>query len=222
MANPDFLPLTEYREYSAEEMMRRATEFYEDMKRRRSVRNFSKKPVPKEVIETCLKAAISAPSAANIQPWKFVVISDPDVKRQIRHAAEREAKELYNKWAPEEGVDAFSPFDTSGTSHFLEDAPYLIAVFANNYGFSEMAEEFRYYYVRESVGIATGILITAIHRAGLAMLTHTPNPMNFLNRILKRPDNEQPVLILVVGYPAENAIVPNFQKKSLDEAVTFI
>lgn len=221
MSEPKFIPHTGYKEYPVEEMRQRARDFYEDMKRRRTVRDFSDRPVPREIIENCLRTAGTAPNGANKQPWHFTVVSDPEVKKQIREAAEKEEREFYENRAPDEWLEALAPLGTDADKPFLETAPYLIAIFSKSYGIKENGDKETFYYVKESVGIATGMLITAIHNAGLVSLTHTPSPMKFLNKILERPDNERPFLLLVVGYPAENVEVPDITKKSLDEIADF-
>jgi nitroreductase len=203
-------------------MQQRAAGFYADLRRRRTVRDFSDRPVPREIIENCLLAAGTAPSGANMQPWHFVVVSDPEVKRQIRAAAEAEEREFYSGRAPEEWLEALAPLGTDEHKPFLETAPYLIVIFAQNYGLAPDGQKIKHYYVSESVGIATGILITAIHQAGLVSLTHTPSPMGFLSQILNRPPNERAYLILVVGYPAGNAQVPVISKKTLNKFVSFV
>lgn len=222
MTKPKFIPLTGYREYPEEEMRRRAAEFYADMQRRRSVRDFSDRAVPRAIIEDCLRAANTAPSGANMQPWHFVVVSDPDVRRRIREAAEEEERAFYAERATSEWLEALAPLGTDEHKPFLETAPYLIAIFVQHYGLLPDGGKIKHYYAVESVGIATGVLITAIHQAGLASLTHTPSPMGFLNEILGRPENEQPFLLLVVGYPADDATVPDISKKSLEEIATFL
>ncbi|HZS10573.1 MAG TPA: nitroreductase family protein [Blastocatellia bacterium] len=222
MAEPKFIPLTGYREYSIEEMKERAAAFREQMLRRRTVRYFADRPVPREIIEDCLMVAGSAPSGANLQPWHFVVVSDPAIKRQIREGAEKEEYEFYHHRAPREWLDALAPLGTDEHKPFLEAAPYLIAIFAQSYGLLPDGRKVKNYYVQESVGIATGMLIMAIHNAGLAALTHTPSPMGFLNGILSRPAHEKPFLLLVVGYPAEDAVVPDIGKKTLGEIATFV
>lgn len=222
MADPKFLPLTSWRELDPDEMLNRAAEFRQQMQRRRTVRFFSDRPVPREVIEDCLLAAGTAPSGANLQPWYFVVVSDPAIKHRIRVEAEAEEHEFYTHKAPQEWLDALAPLGTDEHKPFLETAPYLIVVFAQSYGVLPDGRKVKNYYVQESVGIATGMLITAVHNAGLVSLTHTPSPMGFLNEILGRPANEKPFLILVVGYPAENAIVPDIGKKPLEEIATFV
>ncbi len=221
MAEPELRPLTSYREYPVAEMERRAVAFYEDIRRRRSVREFSDRPVPRTIIEHCLLAAGTAPNGANRQPWHFVVVTDPDVRRKIRLAAEEEEHEFYTGRAPQAWLDALAPLGTDEHKPFLETAPYLIAIFVQRYGVLPDGSQVKHYYAMESVGIATGILITAVHNAGLVSLTHTPSPMNFLNTLLERPPNERPFLLLVVGYPAENAMVPTITKKPLDEIATF-
>ncbi len=216
-----FLPLSGHRKYSPEEMVERASAFYEELKRRRSVRHFSDRPVPEKVIEKALLAAGTAPCGANRQPWHFVVVRTATMKRRIREAAESEEREFYEGRAPEEWLEALAPLGTDADKPFLEDAPLLIAIFAERYGIGSNGEKVKNYYVQESVGIATGMLITALHFAGLATLTHTPSPMGFLNQILGRPKNERPFLLLVVGYPADDARVPDIRKKSLEETTTF-
>lgn len=217
-----FVPLSGYEEYSTKEMETRSAAFYEQVRRRRTVRHFSDRPVPCQVIENCLLAAGTAPSGANMQPWHFVVVSDPAIKRQIRQAAEAEEREFYGGRAPQEWLDALAPLGTDEHKPFLETAPYLIAIFAQSYSLLPDGRKVKNYYVQESVGIATGLLITALHHSGLATLTHTPSPMGFLNQILDRPQNERPFLLLVIGYPAENAQVPVITKKSLAEIATFL
>lgn len=222
MTEKNFVPHKDYKEYPVEKMRRRARSFYKDMKRRRTVRNFSDRPVPREIIEDCLKTAGTAPNGANKQPWHFTVVSDPEVKKKIREAAEEEEREFYENRATDEWLEALAPLGTDANKPFLEDAPYLIAIFSQSYGIKENGDKETFYYVKESVGIATGMLITAIHNAGLASLTHTPSPMGFLNKILDRPENERPFLLLVVGYPEKDVEVPDIEKKTLDEIATFI
>jgi nitroreductase len=214
-------PLDSYREYPQGEMIRRAAEFYDDLRRRRTVRDFAERPVPREIIEDCLRAAGTAPSGANLQPWHFVAVSDPGIKARIRVAAEKEEREFYGGRAPQEWLDALAPLGTRPEKPFLETAPYLIAIFVQRYGLEGDGAQVKHYYAMESVGIATGMLITAIHHAGLASLTHTPSPMKFLNDILERPENERPFLLLVVGYPAPDAKVPEISRKDLNEITTF-
>ncbi len=221
---PEFVPHAGYVEYPPDEMQGRAARFAADVSRRRTVREFSDRPVPAGIIEDCLRAAGSAPSGANLQPWHFVVVTDPSVKQRIREAAEAEEREFYHGKAPQEWLDALAPLGTDEHKAFLETAPVLVAVFAQTYGQLPDGRKVKHYYVSESVGIATGILITAVHHAGLASLTHTPSPMGFLNEILDRPANERPFLLLVVGYPAPDARVPAhaLRKKPLDEIATFV
>lgn len=222
MTKTEFIPLGNYQQYSEEEMLKRSQSFYEDIKRRRTVRDFSDKPVPKEVIENCIKAAGTAPSGANLQPWHFVVVSIPEIKKKIRVAAEEEEKEFYSNRAPKEWLEVLEPLGTDEHKPFLETAPYLIAVFHKSFDVLQDGRQIKQYYAIESTGIATGILITAIHNAGLVSLTHTPSPMNFLNDILSRPKNERPFLLLVVGYPERDAKVPDIKKKTLREIASFI
>ena len=221
MPQPRFLPLKSYREYPIEDMTQRAADFYKEVDRRRSVREFSDRPVPRRVIEDCLRAAGTAPSGANLQPWHFVVVADPGLKRRIREGAEEEELKFYTERAPQEWLDALAPLGTNEHKPFLETAPYLIAIFAQSHGVRADGSQFKHYYAAESVGIATGILITAIHNAGLVSLTHTPSPMRFLNEILDRPANERPFLLLVVGYPEEGAVVPDIERKALEKIATF-
>jgi len=221
MTQPRFLPLKSYREYLLEEMTQRAADFYQEVDRRRTVREFSDRPVPRGIIEDCLRAAGTAPSGANLQPWHFVVVGDPGLKRRIREGAEEEELKFYTERAPQEWLDALAPLGTNEHKPFLETAPYLIAIFAQGHGVRPDGSQFKHYYAAESVGIASGILITAIHNAGLVSLTHTPSPMRFLNEILDRPANERPFLLLVVGYPEEGAVVPDIKRKALEEIATF-
>lgn len=222
MTSPKFTPLTSYREYPSEEMVERAAAFYAEIRRRRTVRDFSSRPVPREIIEHALLAAGTAPSGANLQPWHFVVISDPARKAEIRVAAEAEEREFYQHRAPQEWLDALAPLGTTEHKPFLETAPYLIAIFSQSYGLLPDGRKVKNYYVNESVGIATGVLITALHSAGLATLTHTPSPMGFLNKICGRPAHEKPFLLLITGYPADDAEVPDIAKKSLSDIATFL
>jgi nitroreductase len=214
--------LPDYREYSAQEMTQRASAFYADLRRRRSIRQFSDRPVPRAVIEACLCAAGTAPSGANMQPWTFVAVSDPAVKRRIREGAEEQERALYEHRASEEWLGALAPLGTDANKPFLEQAPYLIAVFGQRYALAPDGSQIKHYYVTESVGVATGMLVAALHHAGLGVLTYTPSPMRFLGEILGRPANERPFLLLVVGYPAEYAHVPDIRKKTLDEIAIFV
>jgi len=201
-------------------MQLRSQIFFENLSTRRTIRNFSDKPVDREVIENCIKTASTAPSGANMQPWHFVLISDPEIKMQIRVAAEEEEKKFYETRAPKEWLEALAPLGTDNNKPYLETAPYLIAIFMQRYGKLPDGRKVKHYYGLESVGIATGMLITAIHDAGLASLTHTPSPMGFLNEILKRPKNERPFLLLVVGHPDEGAAIPDIKRKDIDEIMT--
>ena len=221
MTDSRFISL-DFHEYPPEEMQRRAADFRAEMQRRRSVRDFADRPVPRIIIEDCLRTAGSAPSGANMQPWHFVAVAEPSVKKKIRDAAEEEEREFYANRAPDEWLDALAPLGTDASKPFLETAPCLIAIFAQRYGLGPDGTRTKHYYVQESVGIATGLLIAALHRAGLATLTHTPSPMNFLSEILDRPENERPFLLLVVGYPTPDAQVPDIQRKPLDAIVTFV
>ncbi len=214
------IPL-EFKPLSEEVMLECAKDFYALMKSRRSVRDFSDKPVAKEIIEQALLAAGTAPNGANLQPWHFVVVSNPSIKKQIRVAAEEEERAFYQERASEEWLTVLAPLGTNENKPFLEIAPYLIAIFAQVHGYKE-GQKVKHYYVPESVGIATGMLITALHQAGLVCLTHTPSPMKFLNEILERPSHEKPFLLLVVGYPAEGASVPDINKKALSDIATFV
>jgi nitroreductase len=202
-------------------MKARARELHRLLRKRRTVRDFSTRAVPREIIEECLLAAGTAPSGANQQPWHFVVVTDPALKKRIRDAAEEEEREFYGGRAPDEWLEALSHLGTDEHKPFLEEAPYLIVIFAQNHGVHEDGSKTKHYYVTESVGIATGLLIAAVHNAGLVSLTHTPSPMGFLNEILGRPAHERPFLILVVGYPKDGARVPRITKKTLGEIATF-
>lgn len=216
-----FVPLEGYERLPESEMRRRAAAFYERLRRRRTVRDFAPDPVPRAVIESCLLAAGTAPNGANRQPWHFVVVTDPAVKSQIREAAESEERDFYEHRAPPEWLEALAPLGTGPEKPFLETAPVLIAIFAESYERLPDGRKAKNYYVTESVGIATGMLITGLHEAGLVTLTHTPSPMGFLNDLLHRPSNERPFLVLVVGYPAADAMVPDIGKKAIEEIATF-
>jgi len=205
-------------------MRARAASFLADVRKRRTVRDFSSEPVPRKVVEDCIRAAGTAPNGANHQPWHFVMVGDPEIKTRIREAAEKEEREFYGGRAPDEWLDALAPLGTDAQKPFLEEAPWLIAVFAESYGVGEDGNRRKNYYVTESVGLATGILVTALHQAGLATLTHTPSPMRFLNRILGRPERERPFLLLVVGFPAPDARIPKkaLSKKPFSEICTVL
>ncbi len=212
----------DFQEHAPLHMLERAEAFLELMSRRRSVRDFSDRPVDRSLIEHCLLTAGSAPSGANRQPWHFAVVSKRDIKRQIREGAEEEEREFYQRRAPQDWLDALAPLGTDEHKPFLETAPYLIVIFAEKYQLDEKGQKQKNYYVPESVGIASGMLIAALHNAGLATLTHTPSPMKFLNKILGRPEQEKPLMILVVGYPETDAEVPDISRKTLAEIASFI
>jgi len=220
-----FIPL-EFERLEPEEQFRRAAEFEARMKSRRTTRHFSSEPVPFELIETAIRIAARAPSGANQQPWTFAVVSNPEIKRQIREAAEVEERESYEHRMPDEWLQALAPLGTDWHKEFLEIAPYLIVVFRQDYGVERAPDgserKVKHYYVQESVGIACGFLIAALHWMGLATLTHTPSPMGFLSRILNRPPNEKPYLLLPVGNPAPGAEVPAIPKKPLAEVMTVV
>jgi iodotyrosine deiodinase len=218
--HPGFEPLSGYREYPPAEMEQRAAAFAAELGRRRTTRHFSDRAVERSTIEHCLRAAGSAPSGAHQQPWHFVVVTDPALKRRIREAAEAAEREFYQT-APADWLAALAPLGTDAEKPYLETAPYLIAVFAQRYGVSADGARRTHYYVNESVGIATGFLLAALHHAGLVALTHTPSPMGFLSEVLERPANEKPVLIVVTGYPAPDARVPRLVRKPLAHIATF-
>jgi nitroreductase len=213
----DFVPT------DADEVWRRARRFYEQMSRRRTVREFADRDVPRAVIEDAIRAAGTAPSGANLQPWHFAAVSrqESDLRHRIREAAEEEEHEFYSRRAPREWLDALEPIGTDWRKPFLEIAPWLVAVFVQPHGRRPDGTIVKHYYAIESVGIATGFLIAALHQAGLASLTHTPSPMRFLNTLLERPASERPFLLLVVGYPAAGALVPDITRKALAEIASF-
>ncbi|KFG67722.1 nitroreductase family protein [Microvirga sp. BSC39] len=217
-------PLGTYRAYPREQMIERARAFYEDIKRRRTVRDFSDRLVPREVVEYAILAAGTAPSGANLQPWHFTVITDPNIKRRIREEAEAEEREFYSGRAPQEWLDALAPLGTDASKPFVETAPVLIAIFGQRSSEGPDGRKVKNYYVPESVGIATGFLIAALHEAGLVTLTHTPSPMGFLNEICGRPETEKPYILLVVGYPAEGCTVPVYGgvKKPLEQIASWL
>ncbi|MBA6223980.1 nitroreductase family protein [Colwellia sp. MB02u-18] len=217
-------PLSDYIEYPPEEMLQRSAEFYENIKRRHSVRSFSDRLVEKQIIENCIKAAGTAPSGANHQPWHFVAINNIDVKKQIRQQAEIHESNFYQGRASEEWLDALKPLGTDAKKPYLEHAPWLIAVFSEKTGGVATADKNTNYYVHESVGIATGFLINALHSSGLVTLTHTPKPMSFLSKICGRDDNSRPYMLLIVGYPSEDATIPDHAttKKALADIATFL
>lgn len=211
-----------FTEYPPDEMLQRTTAFRQHMQSRRTVRHFSDRPVPRKIIEECILTAGTAPNGANLQPWQFVVVADSKVKHEIRVEAEKEEAEFYHRRAPQEWLDALAPLGTDEHKPFLETAPYLIAIFGKNHSELPDGRRVKNYYVNESVGIATGFLIAAIHNAGLVSLTHTPSPMGFLNGILNVASDAKPFLLLVVGYPAEDAEVPVITKKPLEEIAMFV
>lgn len=222
MDSPKFVPLTSFKEYPQDEMIERSESFYKDLSRRRTVRDFSDRPIPREVIEKCILAASTAPNGANKQPWHFVAVSDPAIKKSIREAAEKEEHAFYNHRAPQDWLDDLEKFGTDEHKPFLEKAPYLIGIFSQSYGTAADGSKDKHYYVKESVGIATGMLITALHHCGLATLTHTPSPMGFMNEVMNRPANEKAFLLLVVGYPEDGAEVPVITKKALQDVASFL
>ncbi|KGK00641.1 nitroreductase family protein [Thalassotalea sp. ND16A] len=224
MQDHDCSPLTDYIEYPSEEMLRRSEQFVADIKRRHSIRKFSNKAVDKAIIENCIKAAASAPSGANHQPWHFVAISSSDIKKQIRQQAELHEQGFYDGRAGEEWLDALKPLGTDASKPYLETAPWLIAIFSQKRGGLDVDDRNTNYYVHESVGIATGFLINALHSSGLATLTHTPKPMSFLNKICQRGDNDRAYMLLVVGHPAEDATIPHHAqvKKKFDDIASFM
>ena len=200
-----------------QDVVNKAAEFYHKMDQRRTVRDFDSRPIPKEVMENIILTAGTAPSGAHKQPWTFCLISDPEIKREIRKAAEEEEKISYSQRMPEEWKNDLRPLGTDWRKPFLEEAPYLIVVFKQSYGLDESGKKSQHYYVSESVGIACGFLIAAIHQAGLVTVTHTPSPMNFLAKILNRPENEKPYLLLPVGYPKSETFVPDIHRKDLEK-----
>ena len=222
MSEFDFEPLSSYEELSPDQMLARASSFLEEMKRRRTVREISDRDVDRGVIECCIQAAMTAPSGANMQPWHFVVVQSPEVKREIRRAAEEVERDFYGGRASDEWLEALAPLGTDEHKPFLEKAPFLIVIFAQLHGRNEAGDVVKHYYVNESVGIATGMLITALHLSGLVSLTHTPSPMRFLNQLLDRPKNERAFLILAVGYPEIDARLPRIDKKSLEQSCDFL
>ena len=211
----------DYQEYPVDQMVDRSATFHFDMLRRRTVREFESRPIPDQVLENALRTAASAPSGANRQPWRFVVIRNPQIKREIRRAAEAEETEFYSGRAPDDWLEALEPLGTDQNKPFLTEAPVLIAIFLERFGIDNEGNRVKNYYMPESVGIATGFLIAALHNAGVATLTHTPSPMGFLNEILNRPKRERPYLLLVAGYPKPNTEVPDIQKLPFNTVVEF-
>lgn len=222
MASEQMVPLKNFPAYPEEEMLQRSSDFCELMKRRRTVRHFSDKDIQMEIIINCIKTAGTAPSGANLQPWHFVIVHDKETKKKIRIAAEEEEFRFYHGRAPQEWLDAVKPFGTNEFKPFLETAPYLIAIFFKNYELNKDGSKEKNYYAIESVGIASGLLLTALHNAGIATLTHTPSPMHFLNQILNRPPHEKPFLLIVAGYPADDAEVPAITKKTFNQIATIL
>ena len=215
---PTFVPLA-FETRTVEEQLSASRAFLERIRARRTVRDYSAKEVPWELVENAIAAAASAPSGANQQPWTFVVVADPELKRRIRVAAEAEEREGYEHRMSDEWLRALEPLGTDWRKPHLEDAPYLIVVFEQVYGLGSDGAKVKHYYVRESVGIAIGLLLTALHESGLATLTHTPSPMGFLQELLERPENERPLVVIPVGYPADGATVPVIPKKTLAEVI---
>ena len=216
MSEPRFVPLA-FERLAEEEQLARSRAFREEMRRRRSVRAFSREPVPYELVENAIATAGSAPSGAHQQPWTFVVVADADVKRRIRVAAEEEERRSYEERMPSDWLEALRPLGTDWRKPHIEDAPYVVVVFEQAYGLRSDGSRAKHYYVKESVGIAVGLLLASLHRAGLATLTHTPSPMGFLREILERPPNERPYVLVPVGYPADGCTVPDLRRKPLDE-----
>jgi iodotyrosine deiodinase len=219
---PRFIPAPKIENNSDKELIERAVKFFAGIQKRRTVRDFANRPVPRKVIEQCIRAAGTAPNGANLQPWYFVAVSDPAVKHDIRVAAEKEEREFYEHRAPAAWLEALAPLGTDWRKPFLETAPWLIAVFVQPFRILEDGTRLKHYYATESVGIAAGFLVAAVHSCGLAALTHTPSPMGFLNSILKRPAHEKPFLLLVVGHPAKDALIPDISRKSLAEISSFV
>lgn len=205
--------------YSEDEMLNRSSDYFEWINQRRSVRDFSDKPIPVEVIENIIKAASTAPSGANKQPWTFCVVENPEIKKKIRLAAEEEERKSYAERMSDEWLDDLKHLGTDASKPFLEKAPYLIIAFKRPYEIDEEGKKHQNYYVNESVGLACGFLISAIHNAGLVTLTHTPSPMRFLEQILDRPSNERAFLLLPIGYEADKVYVPDIERKNLDEVM---
>ncbi len=220
--DPRFVPYEAWHEYPPQQMVARVEAFEQDMQRRRTVRHFSDRPVPRALIERCLLTAGTAPSGAHQQPWHFVAVQDQAIKARIREAAEKEEQDFYKRRAPAEWLEALRPLGTDEHKPYLEIAPWLIAVFLQRFARLPDGRRVKHYYTDESVGIAVGFMLAAIHQAGLVSLTHTPSPMGFLNELLGRPkDLERPYMLVVVGYPAAGATVPDIRRKPLDQIATF-
>jgi iodotyrosine deiodinase len=220
MAAAPFIPLT-FTRLTPDESHQRARAFYEEMNRRRTTRQFSSEPVPRELIELAIHTAATAPSGAHQQPWTFVAVSDPPTKQAIRDAAEAEERAFYHGRAPQEWIDALAPLGTDEHKSHLTDAPWVIVLFRQIHGLNADGSKQTFYYTQESCGIAAGLFIAAVHRMGLATLTHTPNPMGFLRDLLGRPANEKALLLMPVGYPATDAQVPNLTRKPIDEVAVW-
>ena len=220
MEKEKHIALNNYPKYSDNDLVKFSKLFFDKMNSRRSVRTFSSEAIPLEVIKNAINTASTAPSGANKQPWHFVLVHDAKIKREIRIAAEKEEKEFYSNRAPEEWLNDLEQFDTNEHKPFLEIAPYLIVVFEEKYKINSVGEKEKNYYTKESVGLATGMLLTALHNVGIATLTHTPSPMRFLSEILNRPKNETPFLLVVAGYPEKGTVVPNINRKELDKVLT--
>ena len=224
MKTHDNSPLTDYIEYPKAEMLERSEQFYQDIKRRHSIRKFSDRDVDQQIIENCIKAAGSAPSGANHQPWHFVAIHSSEIKKQIREQAEQHERGFYDGRAGEEWLEALKPLGTDANKPYLEHAPWLIAIFSQKRGGLSIEDQNTNYYVHESIGIATGFLINALHSSGLATLTHTPKPMSFLNKICQRGENDRAYMLLITGYPADDATIPAHAmvKKTITDIATFL
>jgi len=220
--NEKHIPLKNYTKYSDNEVVEKSQLFFYKMDSRRTVRTFSSELIPIQVLKNAIKTANTSPSGANKQPWHFVLVQSSEIKKEIRIAAENEEKEFYSRRASKEWLKDLEPFETDENKPFLETAPYLIVVFEEKYKITPNGEKAKNYYTKESVGLACGILLTAIHNVGIATLTHTPSPMNFLTKILNRPQNETPFLLIVVGYPEIETVVPNIKRKKLNEILTII
>jgi nitroreductase len=220
MQNKKHIPLNNYPKYSDNQLVELSKMFFEKMNSRRSVRTFSSNPIPIEAIKNAIKTAGTSPSGANMQPWHFVLVSSKEMKKKIRVAAEKEEKEFYSSRATDKWLEDLEQLGTNENKPFLETAPYLIVVFEEKYRITKTGEREKNYYTKESVGLASGILLTALHNLGLATLTHTPSPMKFLSEILDRPKNETPFLLIVVGYPEKETLVPNIKRKKMDNILT--
>jgi iodotyrosine deiodinase len=220
MKKEKHIPLEKQTKISDDQLVKNSEIFFDKMNSRRTVRTFSSESIPIEVIKNAIKTASTAPSGANKQPWHFVLVMNPEIKKQIRIAAEKEEKEFYSSRAPEDWLKDLEQFDTNEHKPFLEIAPYLIVVFEEKYKVKSEGERAKNYYIKESVGLATGLLLTALHNVGIATLTHTPSPMKFLSEILNRPKNETPFLIVVAGFPEKGTLVPNIKRKELYKILT--